>query len=151
MRADAIVGLVRRLLTHEAAGSRDLEPLIEAAERVSDKLRAHLSRRIGQEGFRTLLARALALTTAQFPHLSAVRVGADGALIGLRAAQGRRTEGAWDRQAQEDSVEGAVALIAHLLGLLITFIGEELTLRILSSVWPDFALDGAADRETEKP
>lgn len=151
MRANAILGLVRRLLTHEAAGNQDQEALIKAAERASDKLRAHLSNRIGQEGFRTLLARALSLTTPQFPHLSAVRVGADGSLVGLRGAAGRGSGEVQDSETQKAVVEGAVALVAHLLALLVTFIGEDLTLRLISAVWPDLGLDDAPGGENERP
>lgn len=150
MRANAILRLVRRLLTHEAAETQDQDALMAAAERASDKLRAHLSKRIGQEGFRTLLSRALALTTVQFPHLSAVRVGADGALVGLRGAANRGSPEARDRETQETAVEEAVALLAHFLGLLVTFIGEDLTLRLLSTVWPELAWDDVTGGEDDR-
>ena len=149
MRTIAMLDLVRRLLAHEAAESQDQDSLIEAAERVSEELRVHLSKRIGQEGFRTILARSLALTTAQFPHLSAVRVGADGTLIGLRGAISHAQE-AQDKEAQGVTIEGAVALVAQLLALLISFIGEDLTLRLLSAVQPEFAWDDVTRWENEK-
>lgn len=181
MRATAILELVRQLLTQEAAesqapasptrpspGQADVAeapaPLIEAAERASDKLRVHLSKRIGQEGFRVLLARALSLTTTVFPYLSAVRVGADGALVGLRVALGRgsqeardngtrndetRNNGTRDHRTQEDTAEAATALIAQFLGLLIAFIGEDLTLRMLDAVWPGLASSGASGLESD--
>lgn len=149
IRTIAMLDLVRRLLAHEAAESQDQDSLIEAAERVSEELRVHLSKRIGQEGFRTILARSLALTTAQFPHLSAVRVGADGTLIGLRGAISHAQE-AQDKEAQGVTIEGAVALVAQLLALLISFIGEDLTLRLLSAVQPEFAWDDVTGRENEK-
>lgn len=185
MRATAILELVRQLLTQEAAESQapasptrtlmgqadvaeDSAPLIEAAERVSDKLRVHLSKRICQEGFRVLLARALSLTTSVFPHLSAVRVGADGALVGLRGAldrgsqeardNGTRINGTRDHRTQEDAAEAATALLAQFLGLLIVFIGEDLTLRMLDAVWPGLASrdasglgSNASGRENEGP
>jgi len=139
MRATAIQGIVQRLLIHEAAENRGQAAFPVAAERVLDKMRAHLSKRIGQEGFRTLLARALTLTSALFPHLSAVRVAADGSLLGLR--------GAADTQEKSLAVEGVAALVAHLIALLMTFIGEDITLRMLSAVWPALALGDATDRE----
>lgn len=156
MRATAIMGLVRRLLTLEAAKSQDQESVIGAAERVSDNLRAHLSKRIGQEGFRTLLTRALTLTTVQFPHLSAVRVGEDGSLVGLRRAAGISVHKTPDDVTQQDAVEGAVALMAQFLALLISFIGEDLTLRILSTVSPGLAIpelasDDVTGWEDERP
>ncbi len=149
MQAIATLGLVRRLLTYEAAERQDQAALIEAAERVSDKLRAHLSKRIGQEGFRTLLARALVLTTAEFPHLSAARVGTDGSLIGLQRIVSPAQE--QNSEAQADTPEGAIALVARLMELLATFIGETLTLRLISALWPELAWDDATDGETQRP
>lgn len=146
MEAIAIQGLVRRLLTQEAAESRNQDSsapefLIEDAERVLDKLRLHLSQRIGQEGFRVLLARSLGLAAAQFPALSAVRVGADGSLVGLGEAAGSDLQ---------ETNEGAAALVAHLIGLLVSFIGEDLTLRILGTVWPKLASDDTDGAENEQ-
>lgn len=155
MRAITRVALVRRLLTLEAVGSQDQEALVAAAERVLDRLRAHLSQRIGQEGFRTLLARALTLTTPRFPRLKAVRVEADGSLSGLRRAADASPQEAQDDVTPQEAVEGTTALAAHLIELLITFIGEDLTLRVLSTVSPTLSLpaasDDAAGWENERP
>ncbi len=145
MRAIAMLDTIRRLLAYEATESQAPAALLEAAERVADTLRAHLSKRIGQEGFQTLLARALTLTVPQFPHLRAVRVEADGSLVGLRVAAGSEEE------TQEDAAEGAVAILAHLFGLLVTFIGEDLTARMLGTLWPGLERDGEADQENERP
>ena len=128
MQPIAMRELVRRLLTQEALGGEGQESLILSADRVLDKLRVHLSTRIGQEGFRTLLSRALALTTARHPHLSLVRVEASGALAGLQEAAGANPQA---------TAAAAEALVAHLLELLVTFIGEDLTTRLLSAVWPE--------------
>ena len=151
MRANAIMDLVRRLLTHEASENldQDVSPpgqdaLIEAAERVVDKLRVHLSKRIGQEGFRTLLARALFLMTRQFPSLSTLQVGEDGSLVGLRAAVGHAPQ-----NTQDNVVDGTVAFVTQFFGLLIAFIGEDLTRRMLSTVWPELAWDDEANGKNE--
>ena len=121
----------------EAAESEGQESLLTAAERVLDKLGTHLSKRIGQEGFRTLLARALALTKAPFPSFRTVRVEENGSLTGLREAA--------------EVSEGAAALLVRFLELLVTFIGEDLTLQMLGAVWPELDKDGAADEESERP
>jgi hypothetical protein len=42
----------------------------------------------------------------------------------------------------EDFLEGRVALLAEMLGLLVAFIGEELTLRQMREIWPKFPLNG---------
>jgi len=38
--------------------------------------------------------------------------------------------------------EGRVVLLAQLLGLLVAFIGENSTLRVVREVWPKVPLDG---------
>jgi hypothetical protein len=64
----------------------------------------------------------------------AVQVAADGSLKGLdELAQ---------QDDQEQSRDGGTILIAQLLGLLLTFIGEGLTLRMVQDVWPEAAFDG---------
>jgi hypothetical protein len=142
MRATAIQGLVQQLLTQEAAQSQDQDFFLAATERVFEKLHQHLSKRIGQEGFRTLLARALALTSVQFPALRAVRVGADGSLVGLHEAA---------EAAEAETAEGTAALIGQLIALLTTFIGEELTLQILGAVWPEIIWDDVPSGEIKRP
>ena len=42
----------------------------------------------------------------------------------------------------DGGADAPVAIIAHLLGLLMTFIGEPLTLRLVREAWPDVLLDG---------
>ena len=41
----------------------------------------------------------------------------------------------------EELFEGGVVLLAQLLGLLVAFIGESLTLRLVREVWPQLPLD----------
>jgi len=89
--------------------------------RVCDKLRRPLTTLAGAAGFRSLLARALTLAKRESPVLDAWEVKLDGSLQAL------------DR---EGAHSGAV-LIAQLIGLMITFIGESLTLRLLHDAWPD--------------
>lgn len=40
-----------------------------------------------------------------------------------------------------EAARGGLALVAHLLDLLATFIGEALTLRLVQRIWPKAALD----------
>jgi hypothetical protein len=44
-------------------------------------------------------------------------------------------------------MEGGALLIAQLLGLLLLFIGEGITLRLVQDVWPESAFD---DRDSGK-
>jgi hypothetical protein len=110
------------------AGSRN-----RAGFDVSEKLRLHLSVFMGKTGYQALVGRALALSSAEVPALRAVRVRADGS---LHAGD--------DLEAQPDSaefLEGREVLLAHLLDLLIAFIGASLTVRLVRETWPKIPLD----------
>ncbi len=126
--------LAQRLLTYEAVAGENSEPAESAAFRVCAKLRRPLITLAGVAGFRSLLSRALTLARAEAPSLSAVQVAADGSLRGLD-----ELEPQIDKEKARD--DGAI-LIAQLLGLLLTFIGEGLTLRLVQDVWPEAAFDG---------
>jgi hypothetical protein len=41
----------------------------------------------------------------------------------------------------DELFEGRVVLLAQMLGLLVAFIGEPLTLRLVREVWPQAPLD----------
>ena len=88
---------------------------------------------MGSTGFRTLLSRALALGSAEVPWLRAVRVAEDGALETL-VDLGRQVD-------PDEMAEGSAVLVAQLLGLLVVFIGENLTVRMACEVWPKLALN----------
>jgi len=131
--------LAQRLLAYEAVRGENSEPAESAAFRVCAKLRLPLITLAGVAGFRSLLSRALTLARAEAPSLSAVQVAADGSLKGLDELVSQAEKG----QARD---EGAI-LIAQLIGLLLIFIGEGLTLRLVQDVWPEAAFDG---RDSEK-
>jgi hypothetical protein len=126
--------LAQRLLAYEADTGNPSVPTESAAFRVYEKLRRHLCALAGVAGFQSLASRALTLARAEAPSLSAVQVTADGSLQGLG-----ELEPPIDN---DEAVNGGVILIAHLLGLLITFIGQVLTLRLMQDVWPDFGTRG---------
>jgi hypothetical protein len=113
--------LAQRLLVYEAVEAGTANAETQRVCRVRDKLRRPLTTLAGAAGFRSLLARALTLAKKESPLLGAWEVTSDGSLQGLNG-----------EAAQSDTV-----LIAQLLGLMITFIGESLTLRLLHDVWPD--------------
>ena len=46
--------------------------------------------------------------------------------------------------------DALTAVLAHLVWLLVTFIGEGLTRRILRDAWPDMQLDGEALLSTKE-
>jgi hypothetical protein len=118
--------LARRLLAAEAAHPGDEKG--HEAVRVCDKLSISLTRLAGVDGFTSLLRRALALARAEVPSLNRVTVKPDCSIEGLEALAA---------QVADSGVEATAALTAHLLGLLVTFIGEPLTLRLVRDAWPD--------------
>jgi len=135
--------LAQRLLTYEAVAGKNSEPTESAALRVCAKLRRPLIRLAGVAGFRSILCRALMLARAEAPSLSAVQIAEDGSLKGLGELASRTDKG----QARD----GGAILIAQLIGLLLTFIGEGLTLRLVEDVWPEAAFNGRiSEKEREK-
>ena len=122
--------LARRLVALEAASATDA-PAHEALQ-VCEKLRISLTRFAGLDSFTALLRRALALARTDVPVLQSVTVTADGQF------QGTEEIGS---AAGDVSVQAATAITAHLLGLLATFIGEPLTLRLVREAWPEASLE----------
>lgn len=131
-------GLARRLLALEAASAAVTtvgEPCRCAqheAVRVCDKLRKSVTRLAGDDGFASLLRRALVLARAEVPALDRITVNPNCAMEGIEALAASENDG---------GVAAASALTAHLLELLVTFIGEPLTLRLVREAWPDVALN----------
>ena len=131
--------LALRLLAYENAAGKTSEPTEFAAFGVCERLRGPLIALAGVAGFRSLLSRALTLARAEAPSLSAVQVAADGSLKGLDELEPQTDK--------EHARDGGAILIAQLIGLLLTFIGEGITLRLVQDVWPEAAFDG---RDFEK-
>lgn len=115
----------QRLLALEAANKSASDADLESA-RVFEKLRASLTRFVGPDGFTALMRRALALARAEVPSLRTARVIPEG-----------RVEGIEEQVEGKNDVEAATAITANLLALLVTFIGESLTLRLVRDLWPD--------------
>jgi hypothetical protein len=128
--------LARRLLAECQTASG---PHVHEAVLVSEKMRISLTKFAGADGFASLLRRALVLASADVSALQIVKIGSDGRLEGFeQLVADKATGGA--------SGEAAVAITAHLLGLLVTFIGEPLTLRLVRAAWPDTLLDDEHSR-----
>jgi hypothetical protein len=94
---------------------------------VFEKLRISVTQFIGADGFTALMRRALVLARRELPSLETAKVTPEGRLQGI---------GEHATDAKTDS-ESAIAITAHVLALLVAFIGEPLTLRLMRDVWPD--------------
>jgi hypothetical protein len=122
----------KRLIACETNGNQASEA-IPASFPVFETLRPHLAMLMGNGGSRAVLSRALALAFTEVPWLHAVHVKSDGTLEGLVELK--------ERLKSEDISEGRTVLLAQLLGLLVAFIGESLTLQLARDAWPDVSLD----------
>jgi hypothetical protein len=120
----------RELALSLVASEADTAPATLHAEpatvRVYERLRRQLGAPVGADGFRALASRALALAKWESPRLSAVQVTANGGLRGLGEAESQG-------DADEDG-EAGIILIANLLGLFLTFLGEATTLRLIEDL-----------------
>ena len=117
-----ILDLARQMLALEAVlvDSNGFGSIV--AMRVCLKLKPPLTALMGSTGFASILGRALTLAKSDVPALAAATVQPDGALQGF-----------------EGNDSDQFILVGHLLALLATFIGESLTRRIVSEVWPEVA------------
>jgi hypothetical protein len=118
--------LARRLIAREAdatATSLQTEP---ATVRVYERLRRQLGAPVGTEAFQSLASRALALAKSDSPRLDGVQVTANGGIHGLREVE-------FEKDTDEDGETGII-LIAQLIGLFLTFLGEATTLRLIEDL-----------------
>ena len=120
--------LARSLVASEADASASTLQTKPATVRVYERLRRQLGAPVGVEGFQVLASRALALAKGQSSILNAVQVTANGELRGLSDMESQEGTGA----GQDD--EAGVILIAQLLGLFLTFLGEATTLHLIEDL-----------------
>lgn len=130
----AIRNFARRLIALEAARDESHDAPADSAARVCDRLCVPLARLVGVAGFRSLMSRALTMAKSEVPSLTAAVVRADGSLEGLNRT-GQDRNGAGDGEA-------GLVIVAQLLGLLVTFIGEPLTLQLVRDVWRELPATG---------
>ena len=121
------------LIAYEMSQNKSFKTKTPAAFLVVEKLRPDLANLMGNAGFRALLSRSLALANAEVPWLRAVHVKSVGSLEGLDELEAQ--------VGPDEFLEGRVVLLAQLLGLMVVFIGESLTLRLVRDVWPRLSLN----------
>jgi hypothetical protein len=129
--------LARSLVACEADANTTSLQAEPATVRVYERLRRQFGAPVGADGFQALATRALALAKSESPRLSAVQVTANGGLRGLGEAESKAD--------MDEDGEAGIILIAELLGLFLTFLGEATTLRLIE----DLRLQ--ADARTEAP
>jgi len=123
--------LAGRLIAYEARRKKSSVKGFPPAFLAVERLRPHLTTLMGNAGFRALLSRALTLASVKVRWLRQVDVKADGSMAGV---------GALEQVAPGEITRGGVVLVVELLGLLVAFIGENLTLQMVGEVWPKLSL-----------
>src|SRR5665213_3298934 len=115
-----------RLIDDEMSRNASSKSKPTAAFVVIEKLGPHFGALMGAAGFRALLSRALVLANPEIAWLSELHVKADGSFEGLNELEAQANP--------EEISNGGIVLLARLLGLLVTFIGDDLTLQLLNNV-----------------
>ena len=118
--------MARNLISSETRASQASLQAEPATIRVYERLRTQLGALVGVGGFQALASRALALAKSESPRLSAVKVTENGGLLGLGEARSLTDT--------EEDREVGIILIAQLLGLFLTFLGEATTLRLIEDL-----------------
>ncbi len=131
-----------RIVSYEAGDDHSFTAKLRATFLVCEKLRLELIPLIGTSGFCALLLRALALSSEDADWLPSVKVTEEGILKGFEELNAKQIEEAFSAE--------VIALPAQFLGLLITLIGDRLTVQLLNGVWPKLELRNLEDsREYE--
>lgn len=127
MPSSRILELAAALVACELSAAVHLGTDTPTVFRVVEKLAEALRKLAGAAGLRSLILRSLALAKERMPGLDILGVGSNGSLEGV---PGLQCEG------QEE--EGGMIVLTQLLGLLVIFIGEDVTISLLRGLWPAF-------------
>ena len=132
--------LAHRLFAYEVVAGKTSEPVEFATLRVYEKLRQSLSAFAGVAAFESLAFRALTQAKSEAPSLWALQVAEGGSLQGLGEFE-PQIDMDKDLSGEFPAGDGGIVLIARLLGLLLIFLGEAITLSLLRNAWPGAAFD----------
>ncbi|HET9949241.1 MAG TPA: hypothetical protein VFQ22_09995 [Longimicrobiales bacterium] len=117
-----------RLLLYEVGDPGDAAAVAAAVDLVVGRLCAELGRFIGQGGVAALAGRALSRAQRESPLLDGVRAQPEGRVSGLVEALGSAPA--------PEAVAAGTLLIDHLIGLLVSLMGEDVGLRPVRRLWP---------------
>ena len=125
----ALCDIAKRILAQAAQG-RERAPLdaVDTALLAYANMRSRLAKFLGPSGFDALMARSLAISAAIRPEFSGLRLDSDGTVQGLRDfAEGL---------AVADVLDGLEFVVSQMVYLVSTFIGEDLTERLIGDSRP---------------
>lgn len=127
--------LASRIVEDEAqripASAHDVDIILG----VCDKMHPPLSRMAGTISYQALLSRALVLALPDAPTLAALRFEGDGRLV---FDPKNPPAVALDPDAVRHD---AIVLVTAFLNLLMTLVGDVVTVRIIRQVWPEVTIE----------
>jgi hypothetical protein len=141
-----------RVIGKETASAATSAEVAHGIERAFARAEALLITLVGANGFRALLDRAAHSIEKEFPYLSTASIESKAVVLIRRPPASPDVPGKGKVKASifihslEAAVEergaarvklGAAQLLARVIQLLCSFIGEELTFRLLQRVWKD--------------
>jgi hypothetical protein len=121
--------VIQALLGVTGETAADRRQLASPFDLLCDRLRGRLHPLFGSTAIAALFARALHVATAEFPWLADV-VLKDGERCALEGLE--RLSGEIDR---DTLAEGLAAVLAHDIGLLSAFIGEDFVMPLVQAAW----------------
>jgi hypothetical protein len=135
----ALRQLALKVLAQHAGPAAGAEALAAAAHRAYEDLARVSAPLIGQVGLDALTGRALHLAQREYPWLVDARE--------TERAEEPFTQVILCLKRQDPAVdtEAAGAVFATLTGLLVTYIREPLTARLLRKAWPDAFSDASTE------
>lgn len=135
--------LALSLFEREATKSGSPDEPVKAIELCCQRLHDRLDRLIGAGGFRALLNRALSLAKKKYAWLEGVGIedypGCE--FKDLREAVKGKKPGTVN--------EACTLILANVIWLLVTFIGEDITIGLIQEAWPDVRAEITASSSEE--
>jgi len=127
-----LMGGIQRLRELEAGGETSTSALsVATAKRLHEKLARYVAPVVGEAGFEALFVRSVKITKSTFVCLQELRT--------TGPAQEALHQFFEHLEKQDPAAVASIteALMATLVTMLCTFIGEGLTWQLLRNAWPD--------------
>jgi hypothetical protein len=128
------IALAQWLIQREVSDAGELLPGPQAAQRACLKFGQRLAVLFTPVGSQALVSRAIHLARTNFPLFSEQRTARTVEILTQRLRES--SSGGPSQHADA----GLSAVFATLIALVMSFIGEDLTLRLLHDVWPELPM-----------
>jgi hypothetical protein len=136
--------LAQSILRTATAGCATPEQRAAAVESACGLLQQEMALLVGAEGFRALMKRAVHLTRRECPCIELAPGDGGGTVLSTSALL---------TDAASPELRCSALLFSHVIDLFSRFIGQALTNRVLSRIWPTLfaepALDGQEGQREE--